>query len=114
MAFALTFPKRLKGLLYTEPNDSVLLIAPCRSIHTFGMKYAIDIAFVNQSGIVIKSIRDVFPNSRRRCRGACAVLERYACPNNPWFREGDFISVVSGQQLTQKDAQGFLEEDLGV
>jgi len=114
MSFALTFPKRLKGLLYTEPNDSVLLIVPCRSIHTFGMKYAIDVAFINQAGLVVRSIRDVFPNSKEKCRDACAVLERFARPDDSWFREGDFISVACGQKFIQPDVPGFLEEDLDV
>jgi len=51
-----TFFARLKGLLGTRQliEGSGLLISPCSSIHTIGMKYAIDVLFVNQLGHVVK------------------------------------------------------------
>lgn len=51
-----TFFARLKGLLGTRLllEGSGLIICPCSSIHTFGMKYAIDVLFVNQLDRVVK------------------------------------------------------------
>jgi uncharacterized protein len=47
---------RRKGLLgRTElPVDEALVIAPCSSIHTFFMKFAIDVAFVRKDGTVVR------------------------------------------------------------
>lgn len=112
MSFSVSFARRAKGLLFESPSNSVLLLAPCKSVHTFGMAYAIDIAFVDASGIVVKTCRDVLPQRRRACRRACAVLERYACPSNAWFRVGDFVSVSCGH-LIEGGSDGVIEEDLG-
>lgn len=46
---------RLRGLLGTKGLDphSGLLLAPCRSIHTCFMRYAIDVLFLDRFGIVV-------------------------------------------------------------
>ena len=50
-----TFVTRLIGLLgtFTPLEKGVLVFTNCRSIHTFGMMYPIDVAFVNTSGRVL-------------------------------------------------------------
>ena len=50
LCLAATFWDRLMGLFPCRSSDEILLIAPCRSVHTFGMGYAIDIAFI--AGVV--------------------------------------------------------------
>ena|SRR5688572_9486604 len=47
---------RNKGLLQREslPEGSALIIAPCAAVHTFFMKFPIDIAFVSRDGHVLK------------------------------------------------------------
>lgn len=51
-----SFFSRLRGLLgRTELKEGQgLIIKPCNSIHTFGMKFPIDVAFVDQNNKVIK------------------------------------------------------------
>lgn len=46
---------RLRGLIGTKGLDphSGLLLAPCRSIHTCLMRYAIDVLFLDRFGIVV-------------------------------------------------------------
>lgn len=48
------FFKRLKGLLgRTELSQGEgLIIKPCNSVHTIGMKFPIDVAFVDKNNIV--------------------------------------------------------------
>lgn len=90
MRFALSFRARMRGLLGTrlgQMDGEVLVLAPCSSIHTFGMGYALDVAFVNRAGTVLMSCRDVPPGRRLRCPGAKVVLEREAC-GAPWVDEG--------------------------
>ncbi|MCH4221304.1 MAG: DUF192 domain-containing protein [Eggerthellaceae bacterium] len=88
--------QRLQGLLLREERDALLLLAPCRSIHTYGMRYAIDIAFANSQGRIVEAYRDVLPKRHYRCRRACAVLERHAQPVSPWFHRGDHMHIDIG------------------
>jgi uncharacterized membrane protein (UPF0127 family) len=48
---------RRTGLLKYDamPPDSALIIAPCSSIHTVGMRFPIDVAFVARDGRVLKA-----------------------------------------------------------
>lgn len=104
LCFAATFWDRLTGLLSRRSSDKILLIAPCHSIHTFGMGYAIDIAFVGREGKVLESYENVPPWRLRKCPGAYAVLERRASEKDSsessdedrvvdWFKKGDEIEL---------------------
>lgn len=75
---AFTFFKRLKGLMFTDKlcSGSGLHIKPCQSVHTYFMKYAIDILYVNASGVVVAIDEDLQPGKiGRRCKEAVAVVE---------------------------------------
>jgi uncharacterized membrane protein (UPF0127 family) len=54
---------RLIGLMFREKiiGAEGLLIDPCRSIHTFFMRYSLDIIFLNSEYRIIKIIRDMKP-----------------------------------------------------
>ena len=55
------FLQRAVGLLGKAglaPREA-LLIPNCRSLHTFGMRFAIDVLFVDDQGVV----RDLFPQT---------------------------------------------------
>jgi uncharacterized protein len=72
-----TLASRLLGLalLGSVPSGHALLIPDCRSVHTFGMRFAIDVAFLDYRGRPLRIERGV---QRRRvliCRAAFAVLE---------------------------------------
>ena len=84
---------RLRGLLFAPDSDDLMVLMPCHDIHTFGMGYALDVAFLDASGKVLKSIRDVLPNRRLREPAAVAVLERRAIPREVWFEKGDRIGL---------------------
>lgn len=61
--FAHTPWRRAKGLLgrASLPPGEALWIRPCNSIHTFFMKFPIDVVFTDKNLIVCKVIRDVKP-----------------------------------------------------
>lgn len=84
---------RLRGMLFRPGSDDVMVLLPCNDIHTVGMAYAIDVAFLDATGSVMRSVRDVLPNKRVRESGAVAVLERRAIPREVWFEEGDCVSM---------------------
>ncbi|MCL2632716.1 MAG: DUF192 domain-containing protein [Coriobacteriia bacterium] len=83
--------QRLLGLFAKDVllGADALLIASCNSIHTFGMRKHIDIAFIDSEGMVIKSIRNLHPNCLVSCSGAKAVLERFSSSDQYWFEQGD-------------------------
>ena len=55
---------RMKGLLKRERIDETegMLITPCNCVHTFGMKFPIDIVFIDKHGCVISSRMNVDRN----------------------------------------------------
>lgn len=51
------FISRFKGyMLQKEPKHRAILIKPCNSIHTFFMKFDIDVLFLNGNREVIKKL----------------------------------------------------------
>ena len=68
---------RLRGLLGRPPlaADEALLMEPCRLIHTFGMRYPLDLAFIDRRGRVCKIARDVKPARFAGAAAAHATLE---------------------------------------
>ena len=74
---AATRRARLVGLAMTdrESAGSGLLIPGCRSVHTFGMRFAIDVAFLDSEGAVISRRLGVRPRRIVADRRASAVLE---------------------------------------
>lgn len=44
---------RRKGLLGRDGLDHAFWLRPCRHVHTFGMRFAIDVALVDRRGLVL-------------------------------------------------------------
>jgi uncharacterized membrane protein (UPF0127 family) len=74
---ATAWPSRLLGLtlLPRERAGAGLLIPRCRSIHTFGMRFALELVFLDGEDRVVALHRGVPPCRLVRCPGAMAVLE---------------------------------------
>jgi uncharacterized membrane protein (UPF0127 family) len=68
---------RLRGLAWSERADAGpgLLIPRCSSVHTFGMRFDLDLYFLGRRGEVIAVRRRVPPRRVVWKRGARAVLE---------------------------------------
>ncbi|MHC1717118.1 MAG: DUF192 domain-containing protein [Acidaminococcaceae bacterium] len=71
------FITRLKGLLGTDhlKEGSALIIRPCNGIHTLGMKYSIDVIFIDKSDKVIKIVSDMPSRKISTCNNASYVIE---------------------------------------
>ena len=66
VAVARTHWTRLRGLLgrpEPEPGEG-LLIVPCRGVHMYGMKYPLDVVFLDQQGVVVDIRADLQPGRR--------------------------------------------------
>ncbi len=48
-------------------EDEGLLIKPCNSIHTFFMKFPIDVLFLDRKGRVVKAAKDIKPFRLNSC-----------------------------------------------
>jgi uncharacterized protein len=74
---ATSLPSRLLGLalLSRRRAGPGLLIPRCSSIHTYCMRFALDLVFLDAEGRVIELRRGVPPRRVIRCPGAVAVLE---------------------------------------
>lgn len=83
---------RLRGLLFREPDEVTRLLVPCNDVHTFGMKYDIDIAFISKDGVVLETFMDVGPKRRLRHRQAAMVAERFS-QRGGWIRPGDRLEL---------------------
>jgi uncharacterized protein len=68
---------RRQGLLGHDslPEGSALIIAPSQAIHTFFMRFAIDVAFVSKDGRVLKMRQAVPPRRIAVALRAFAVIE---------------------------------------
>ncbi|MGN6254157.1 MAG: DUF192 domain-containing protein [Solirubrobacterales bacterium] len=71
------FRARLLGLAWRDRADAGpgLLIPRCASVHTFGMRFALDLFFLDRTGRVVAVRRRVPPRRVVGQRGAAAVLE---------------------------------------
>src|SRR5436305_8787848 len=74
---AINSESRRRGLLGRDRLDegAALIIAPCSSIHTFFMRFAIDVIFADRDGLVLKTYADVGPRRIALRLGAFAVVE---------------------------------------
>lgn len=45
---------RARGLLGRDGIDGVMVLRPCRHVHTFRMRFAIDVAFCDRTGAVLR------------------------------------------------------------
>ncbi|MEK8031094.1 DUF192 domain-containing protein [Ideonella sp. DXS29W] len=74
---AIRWWSRAVGLLATPKLDDPcgIWIAPCNSVHTIGMRYPIDVVFVNADGSVAKVVERLRPWRAAGCRGARSTLE---------------------------------------
>jgi uncharacterized membrane protein (UPF0127 family) len=63
------------ALLRRERAPAGLLIPRCRGVHTFGMRFPLDVFFLDERGEVVSERRGVPPFRMVRCREASEVLE---------------------------------------
>ena len=71
------FRARALGLSLLDREDAGpgLVIPRCAAVHTFGMRFALDIHFIDADGAVLSSRLAVPPRRFVAHRGAAAVLE---------------------------------------
>lgn len=80
LKFADTLKDRIDGLLkYQElPPGNALMLKPCNSIHSFFMRFAIDVVFIDKQNRVVRTISQFKP---WRISGICFFA--HACIELP-------------------------------
>ena len=97
LELAVTFRDRSRGLLGRDGIDGALLLRPAAGVHTFGMRFPIDVAFCDRRMRVLATVT-MRPNRLGRPRlRARSVLEAQAGAFAGWdLRRGDRLAVVDG------------------
>lgn len=85
---------RRRGLLGRDRIEGALALQPCRWVHTIGMRFPIDVAFVDDDGVVVKTMQ----MNRHRVGvpvwRASAVIEAEAGAFARWgLRVGDVVEI---------------------
>ena len=77
------FRARLLGLALLDRVQvgTGLLIPRCASVHTFGMRFALDLFFLDQRGEPLSIHRGILPRRLAFAQGAVAVLEIPSFPD---------------------------------
>ena len=92
---------RMLGLARLDelPPDHAMLFEHCRSIHTAGMRFALDLVWLDGAGAVVRVDRAVAPRRLRTCLRARAVVETCA-------GEGEHFAAALGASapLAELDA----------
>lgn len=94
LELATTAKERLRGMLFRDPDDVTRLLIPCHDIHTFGMRYPLDVAFISREGQVLEVHRNVATMRRLKHKDASLVAERFS-RDGEWLKEGDVIRIGS-------------------
>lgn len=88
------YRSRAKGLLGRDRIDGALLLRPARSVHSFGMRFPIDVALCDRD-LRVLHIASLRPHRVTLPRwGARAVIEAEVGSFERWgVREGDQLEV---------------------
>ncbi len=86
--------ERARGLLGRDGFTGALVFRRCRQVHTFGMRFAIDVAFCRADGVVLR-ISNLRPwRLSRLVWRAAFVIEAEAGAFERWgLRVGDQVEV---------------------
>ncbi|WP_312847876.1 DUF192 domain-containing protein [Streptomyces sp. WAC06614] len=98
MEVAASYRARTRGLLGRDAVEGVVLLTPAASVHTFGMRFAIDVAYLDRGSRVL-DVRTMPPGrlGRPRLRSRY-VLEAAAGALAGWgVRPGVVVALWPGQ-----------------
>lgn len=86
---------RMRGLLGRDGHEGAMLLPRCRSVHTLGMRFAIDVAFLDSGGRVVALVAPMLPWRLGRARlRARQILEAEAGAFARWqLALGDVLEV---------------------
>lgn len=85
---------RRKGLLGRDHLEGAIILRPCRWVHTMGMRFPIDVAFLGDDGEVVKTMQMHRQRIGVPVWRATSVVEAEAGAFARWgLHVGDMIEV---------------------
>jgi uncharacterized membrane protein (UPF0127 family) len=90
-------PRRRKGLLGRERlmSGEGLWIIPCEAVHTFGMRFPIDLVYLDRRHRILKTRSHVRPGRLSACLSAQSVIELPSgTVRNTQTMHGDMLEFV--------------------
>jgi len=77
LGIAKTFRERAVGLLGRRhlPPDQGLYFERCSSVHMFGMRFPVDVVFLDADGVIVKTVSVLRPWRIALCGGAEHAVE---------------------------------------
>lgn len=96
---ATTRRARGRGLLGRNGLDGALWLPGVRSVHTVGMRFAIDVAWIDRSGVVLRTATLARGRTTRWVVRSAGVLEAEAGTFGSW-------GLAPGAAVTIRPAEG--------
>ena len=91
---AVTRRTRRRGLMGREAVEGVLVLRPCRQVHSFGMRFPLDVAFCDRDGFVLHTATLVPRRVSRPVPRAYFAIEAEAGAFGRWnLALGDVVEV---------------------
>jgi uncharacterized membrane protein (UPF0127 family) len=85
---------RRRGLLARDTFDGALVLRPCRHVHTARMRFAIDVAFCDAEGVVLRTVTLVPWRLSPYVHQAAFVIEAQEGAFDRWqLRVGDRVEL---------------------
>jgi uncharacterized membrane protein (UPF0127 family) len=86
--------RRARGLMGRDDVEGAFLLRPCRQVHTFGMRFPIDVAFCDRSGLVLHLCTLAPRRVSRPVWRSSLVIEARAGSFERWkLRAGDVVEI---------------------
>jgi uncharacterized membrane protein (UPF0127 family) len=109
---AATRAARRRGLLGRDslaPTEG-LMLAPCKAVHTVGMRFPIDVVFIDGDGKAVRVVRDLAPWRIAMSARAKAVIELAAgTAKASDIQVGDFLYLAPAPPPRKRTAPVKLE-----
>ncbi len=88
---------RRRGLLRRDSLEGALVLRPCRWVHTIGMRFPLDVAYVDRDGNVVKAVRMHRHRVGMPVTKATWVIEAEAGAFERWgLSAGDVVELRDG------------------
>ncbi|MGH8976980.1 MAG: DUF192 domain-containing protein [Acidimicrobiia bacterium] len=89
-----TRQQRRRGLMQRDALEGVMVIRPCRQVHTFGMRFPLDVAFCDRYGFVLHTATMTPRRVSRFVWRSYFAIEASAGAFDRWgLRLGDVVEV---------------------
>jgi uncharacterized protein len=88
---------RRRGLLHRDSLEGALVLRPCRWVHTIGVRFPLDVAYVDRDGNVVKAVRMGRHRVGLPVTKATWVIEAEAGAFERWgLSAGDVVELRDG------------------